>query len=50
MPMDLFLTALSCLPATEMETSGRRLEIRELLQLRRMKNVIGLGEFMVSQV
>ena len=46
MPMDLFLAAPSCVPATEMETSGRRLERRELLQLRRMKNVIGLGEFM----
>ena len=46
MPMDLFVTAPSCVPATEMETSGRRLALHELLQLRRMKNVIGLGEFM----
>ncbi|MEE8466591.1 MAG: amidohydrolase family protein, partial [Dehalococcoidia bacterium] len=46
MPMDLFLAAPSCVPATGMETSGHRLELRELLQLRRMKNVIGLGEFM----
>jgi adenine deaminase len=46
MPMDIFMTAPSCVPATEMETSGRRLERRELLQLRRLKNVIGLGEFM----
>ena len=46
MPMDIFMTAPSCVPATEMETSGRRLERRELLQLRRMKSVIGLGEYM----
>lgn len=46
MPMDLFMTAPSCVPATELETSGRRLERRELLQLRRMKSVIGLGEYM----
>ena len=46
MPMDLFMTAPSCVPATEMETSGRRLERRDLLQLRRMKSVIGLGEYM----
>ena len=46
MPMDLFLAAPSCVPATDMETSGRRLDLRELLRLRRMKNVIGLGEFM----
>ncbi|MBT98446.1 MAG: adenine deaminase [Dehalococcoidia bacterium] len=46
MPMDLFMVAPSCVPATDMETSGRKLERRELLQLRRMKNVIGLGEFM----
>lgn len=46
MPMDLFLTAPSCVPATGMETSGYRLGLRELLQLRRMKNVVGLGEFM----
>ncbi len=46
MPMDIFMTAPSCVPATEMETSGRRLERRELLQLKRMKSVIGLGEYM----
>ena len=46
MPMDLFMTAPSCVPATDMETSGRRLERRELLQLRRMKSMIGLGEYM----
>ena len=46
MPLDLFLTAASCVPATEMETSAHRLGRRELSQLRRMKNVIGLGEFM----
>ncbi|MBC8281129.1 MAG: adenine deaminase, partial [Chloroflexi bacterium] len=46
MPMDLFMVAPSCVPATDMETSGRKLERRDLLQLRRLKNVIGLGEFM----
>ena len=46
MPMDLFMVAPSCVPATDMETSGKTIERRELLQLRRMKNVIGLGEFM----
>ncbi|MDA0264764.1 MAG: adenine deaminase [Chloroflexi bacterium] len=46
MPMDLFLTAPSCVPSTEMETSGCRLDRQQLLQLRRMKQVVGLGEYM----
>ena len=46
MPLDLFFMSPSCVPATEMETSGARLGPEELRQTMRWGNVIGLGEMM----
>ncbi|MDP3062245.1 MAG: amidohydrolase family protein, partial [Chloroflexota bacterium] len=45
-PMDLFFMAPSCVPATELETSGARLGPAELRRALRWKGVIGLGEVM----
>ncbi|MHB8780044.1 MAG: adenine deaminase [Candidatus Geothermincolia bacterium] len=46
-PLDLLILAPSCVPATDLETSGARLEAEELAGLRRsLPEVIGLGEVM----
>ena len=45
-PMDLFFMAPSCVPATEMETSGARLGPEDILKALRWKGVLGLGEMM----
>ncbi len=44
--LDLRIQLSSCVPATEMETSGARLEIADLLPLAGHPKVIGLAEFM----
>ncbi len=46
LPMDLFLMAPSCVPATHLETSGATIGTGEIRQLLRWKNCIGLGEVM----
>ncbi len=46
LPMDLFFTAPSCVPSSDMETSGARLDAKDLRELLRWNNVIGLGEVM----
>ena len=46
LPLDLFLLAPSCVPATRMETSGHTLGPEDIQQALRLKGVIGLGEFM----
>ncbi|MFA5628768.1 MAG: adenine deaminase [Dehalococcoidales bacterium] len=46
LPLDLFLMAPSCIPATNMETSGANITAKELQQVMRRKNAIGLGEMM----
>ena len=46
LPLDLFLMAPSCVPATNMETSGADITSKELGQILSWKNVIGLGEMM----
>ncbi|MBI4283905.1 MAG: adenine deaminase, partial [Chloroflexi bacterium] len=46
LPLDLFLMAPSCVPATHLETSGATLGVEELRQVLRWKNCIGLGEVM----
>jgi adenine deaminase len=46
LPLDLFLMAPSCVPATGMETSGAFLGPDEIRALLRMKECIGLGEVM----
>jgi adenine deaminase len=45
-PMDIFFMAPSCVPATSMETSGFRLEPRDIKKALRWKRVLGLGELM----
>jgi adenine deaminase len=44
--MDLRVQLSSCVPATEFETSGARLEAADLVALRDHPQVIGLAEFM----
>jgi adenine deaminase len=46
MVMDLRVKLSSCVPATELETSGARIEARQLLPYRDHPKVIGLAEFM----
>lgn len=46
LPFDLFLKAPSCVPSTAMETSGAGLGPSEIRQTLRLKQAIGLGEFM----
>ena len=44
--LDLRVQLSSCVPATDLETSGARLEIEDLLPLADHPKVIGLAEFM----
>ncbi|MHC4469733.1 MAG: adenine deaminase [Planctomycetota bacterium] len=44
--MDLFVQLSSCVPATDLETSGARLTAEDLLALRGHPSVIGLAEMM----
>jgi adenine deaminase len=44
--LDLRVQLSSCVPATELETSGARLDAADLMPFRRHENVIGLAEFM----
>ena len=44
--MDLRVQLPSCVPATDLETSGARLDADDLLQFRNHPKVIGLAEFM----
>jgi adenine deaminase len=44
--MDLRINLASCVPATELETSGARLDAAALVALRHHPQVIGLAEFM----
>lgn len=44
--MDLRVQLSSCVPATEMETSGAKLDAADLLPLAQHPKVIGLAEFM----
>jgi adenine deaminase len=46
LPLDTFLMAPSCVPATNLETSGASLDAQALRQVLRWKNCIGLGEVM----
>ena len=45
-PMDLFFMAPSCVPATDMETSGATLGADDIRRALRWKGVLGLGELM----
>ncbi|MFC2022498.1 amidohydrolase family protein, partial [Chloroflexota bacterium] len=46
LPLELFLMAPSCVPATHLETSGASLDTEALRQVFRWKGCIGLGEVM----
>lgn len=46
LPLELFLMAPSCVPATHLETSGACLEADDIKQILSWKGVIGLGEMM----
>ncbi len=46
MAMDLRVQLSSCVPATDLETSGARLEVDDLLPLASHPKVLGLAEFM----
>jgi adenine deaminase len=45
-PLELFLMAPSCVPATPLETSGAVIGAGEIRQLLRLKGCLGLGEVM----
>jgi adenine deaminase len=45
-PLDMYVMLPSCVPATEMETSGARLDARDLEGLRDKEWALGLGEVM----
>lgn len=46
LPLDIFLMAPSCVPATHMETAGAEIGIKEIRQLLRLEQCCGLGEVM----
>ncbi len=46
LPLELFLMAPSCVPATHLETSGASLEPEDIRQVLRWRDCIGLGEVM----
>jgi adenine deaminase len=46
LPLDLFLMAPSCVPATHLETSGASISSKEIRQILRWRETIGLGEVM----
>ena len=46
LPLDLFLMAPSCVPATHLETSGANIRPEDIRQVLRWKETIGLGEVM----
>ena len=45
-PLDVFFTAPSCVPATNLETSGATLDARALEDLLTEDRIVGLGEMM----
>ncbi len=45
-PLKVYVMVPSCVPATHLETSGAELGVEELQELRRLPEVIGLGEMM----
>jgi len=46
LPLDLFLMAPSCVPATRLETSGATITSADINRILRYRNCIGLGEVM----
>jgi len=48
-PLRVYFMIPSCVPATHLETSGAKIGLREVRQLKRLKQILGLGEVMNSQ-
>ncbi len=46
LPLDMFFMVPSCVPATNMETSGADIEPHDIKAILKKQNVIGLGEMM----
>lgn len=46
LPMDIFGMAPSCVPATNLETSGARISVERCRELKKLEKIIGLGEVM----
>jgi adenine deaminase len=46
LPLDLFLMAPSCVPATRLETSGAEISPEDIRKILRLRNCLGLGEVM----
>ncbi len=46
LPLDVFLMAPSCVPATHLESPGARLDVAGIRRILRLKQCIGLGEMM----
>ncbi|HIE17392.1 MAG TPA: adenine deaminase [Dehalococcoidia bacterium] len=46
LPLDMFFMAPSCVPATNMETSGAEITAQDVKKLLKSQQVIGLGEVM----
>ena len=46
LPLEMFLMAPSCVPATHLETSGAAIESEDIRRILRWKECIGLGEVM----
>ena len=46
LPLEFFLMAPSCVPATHLETAGAVIGVEEILQLLSWPNCLGLGEMM----
>jgi len=46
LPLDIYMMLPSCVPATDLETSGARLSAQELLAFKGQPRVLGLGEMM----
>ncbi len=46
LPLDLFLMAPSCVPATHLETSGASISPEDIRQILRWRETVGLGEVM----
>jgi len=45
-PLDLYFSVPSCVPATDLETSGAKLEAKDVVSILKMDRVIKLGEMM----
>jgi adenine deaminase len=46
LPFDIFMMAPSCVPATHLETSGARLDVSDLVELKKEPRILGLAEMM----